>query len=275
MKCGALIILYFLSVADCANILCFFPFPSVSHQNVFQPIWKELSLRGHQVIVITPNPLRDSKLTNLTEIDVSSTYEYIIKNPLQKVLDNRLSKIEQFNAAIDLCYLILEHQLQHADVLKLLKDQGQTFDVVLVEGFFTALHALSYKYRVPVIGVLSLQLPLPVHFSVANPTHPVLYPDLMLHYGKKLSFWERFDSTFYSVMLMYDYYKNRLPMCQDFARRHFGNDIPDLYELERNVSLIIANTNPVMSSIRPKVPNIIEVTQLHIKSIKPLPMVSK
>lgn len=51
--------------------------PSISHQVIFQPIWKELSLRGHKVTVITPNPLKDPTLTNLTEIDISYMYEHM------------------------------------------------------------------------------------------------------------------------------------------------------------------------------------------------------
>lgn len=58
-----------------ARILGVFTVASISHQTVFQPIWKELSLRGHNVTVVTPNPLRDPSLINLIEIDVSSQYK--------------------------------------------------------------------------------------------------------------------------------------------------------------------------------------------------------
>lgn len=66
-----------LTVSQCANILFVTIFPNPSRQALFQPIWKELSLRGHNVVVITPNPLRDEKLTNLTEIDISKIYNLL------------------------------------------------------------------------------------------------------------------------------------------------------------------------------------------------------
>ncbi|KAF5275158.1 hypothetical protein FQA39_LY18665 [Lamprigera yunnana] len=58
----------------CANILAIMPTPSYSHQVPFQPIWKELSLRGHQVTTITTDPVKDPSLVNLKEIDLSSAY---------------------------------------------------------------------------------------------------------------------------------------------------------------------------------------------------------
>lgn len=51
--------LSFINNVGSARILCVFQMAAVSHHQVFQPIWKELSLRGHQVVVVTPYPLKD------------------------------------------------------------------------------------------------------------------------------------------------------------------------------------------------------------------------
>jgi hypothetical protein len=45
---------------DCARILGIFPSPSFSHQIVFQTIMKALAARGHQVTVISTDPLKVS-----------------------------------------------------------------------------------------------------------------------------------------------------------------------------------------------------------------------
>lgn len=54
-------IIYFLmnNLSESARILCVFQMPAVSHHQVFQPIWKELSVRGHEVVVVTPLPLKE------------------------------------------------------------------------------------------------------------------------------------------------------------------------------------------------------------------------
>jgi glucuronosyltransferase len=44
--------------ADSARILGIFPTPSFSHQIVFQTIMKALVARGHQVTVISTDPLK-------------------------------------------------------------------------------------------------------------------------------------------------------------------------------------------------------------------------
>lgn len=66
-----------LQLCEGAKILGIIPTPSYSHQLAFQPIWRELSLRGHNVTVITANPLNDPKLINLTEINISTVYDCI------------------------------------------------------------------------------------------------------------------------------------------------------------------------------------------------------
>jgi glucuronosyltransferase len=45
-----------------ARILGIFPTPSISHQLPFQTIMKALALRGHEITVISPDPLKVSVL---------------------------------------------------------------------------------------------------------------------------------------------------------------------------------------------------------------------
>lgn len=60
-KLTLLFIIFLLknNFAESARILCVFQMAAVSHHQVFQPIWRELSLRGHEVVVITPYPLKE------------------------------------------------------------------------------------------------------------------------------------------------------------------------------------------------------------------------
>ena len=73
--------------AYCARILGVVPIPSYSHQIVYRPIWRELSLRGHQVVVMTTDPMKDPALTNLTEIDWHFAYGlYNIKHNFTDII---------------------------------------------------------------------------------------------------------------------------------------------------------------------------------------------
>lgn len=121
-----------VGASQSANILGLFPTPSVSHQSVFQPIWKELSLRGHKVKVITPNPLKDPSLTNLTEIDMSVAYE------IQKRTDEKLKKtITSWVDVLDIAFVQnlpqYEYMLAHEETKKIIDSPEDSFDLIFIE----------------------------------------------------------------------------------------------------------------------------------------------
>lgn len=117
-----------------ANILGFFGVPSISHQQVYQAIWKELSLRGHNVTVVTPDPLNDPSLTNLTEIDVSYSYE-TFRNYTTNKFSRPVNHWDFFEIIDALTVPVNEVQFSHPDVVNLLEDKTKQFDVVLAEPF--------------------------------------------------------------------------------------------------------------------------------------------
>lgn len=117
-----------------ANILGFFGVPSISHQQVYQVIWKELSLRGHNVTVVTPNPLNDPSLTNLTEIDVSYSYE-AFRNYSTEKFSRSINHWDAFDIIEALTAIVNDVQFSHPEVIKLLEDKTRQFDVLLAEPF--------------------------------------------------------------------------------------------------------------------------------------------
>ncbi|KAJ8959707.1 hypothetical protein NQ318_021899 [Aromia moschata] len=81
-----------ITVRSCANILVFSSAPAYSQQMAFLELWIDLSLRGHNVTLVTPNPVNNPKLTNLTEIDVKYSCG---------VLDNVTTIVEFFGEQLD------------------------------------------------------------------------------------------------------------------------------------------------------------------------------
>ncbi|XP_049857716.1 UDP-glycosyltransferase UGT5-like isoform X3 [Schistocerca gregaria] len=71
----AVVLVLAAGASQAARILGIIPTPSISHQTPFRLIGLELARRGHQVTVITTDPLRE-KIENYTEIDVSVTYDF-------------------------------------------------------------------------------------------------------------------------------------------------------------------------------------------------------
>jgi len=58
-----------------ANILAFLPTFAKSHYGAFQPLLKELAVRGHNTTVLSPFPLKDPP-PNYHHIDVSIKETY-------------------------------------------------------------------------------------------------------------------------------------------------------------------------------------------------------
>lgn len=65
-----------------------------------------------------------------------------------------------------------------------------------------------------------------------------------------------------------------LPVLNRIAQKYFNIKTKNIWELQNNVDLILANTNPVFHIPKPHVPNYIEIGGLHEREKKPLPQVS-
>lgn len=56
-------------------------------------------------------------------------------------------------------------------------------------------------------------------------------------------------------------------------RNHLGNNIPNVYDIARNVSFTLQNGHASVSYPRPLLPNVAEVACIHCRPAKPLPKV--
>ncbi|KAF2896467.1 hypothetical protein ILUMI_09708 [Ignelater luminosus] len=268
----SVLFLFVLSIASTfsARILGIVSTTSYSHQSAYLPLWKELSLRGHQVTILTTDPLRDPTLTNLTEIDCSFSY----KTKHRKLNLNELAEVsstQMIERIISAGYDILEEQLQHSMVQNLLKNETEHFDVVLVEAMYTGGAAFAERFNCPLIQMLSLDAFHCQYHDMGNPSHPVLNPEVMLPFVGKLNFFQRLISVGFSFVMRY--YIGLVADSQDvLVKKYFGNDYPHLRETLSKTSMWFVNTNPIFHSVRPLLPNIIQFGGgTHLKAPKPLP----
>lgn len=255
-----------------AKILGIFNIPSISHQVVYQPIWKELSLRGHEVTVFSPNILNDPLLTNLTEIDLHFLYDDL--KDLEKKMVGGMNhwhwtkNVEQF-AQQSTKKLFASPEIQN-----LIKDNSRKFDVMLVEGIYASPAIFAHKFKCPLIGIASLTVPNPVHELAGTPGHPILYTDLSTDFGENLSFFQKVDAVLFYWYHRYLFFHETLPSMNRVIKKYFGDDAPDLQEILKNTSMMFLNTNPIIHKPRPYGPNVIELGgRMHLKPNKELPPV--
>lgn len=53
----------------------------------------------------------------------------------------------------------------------------------------------------------------------------------------------------------------------------FGSELPPVHELEQRTVIALVTTHPVFDHTRPLPENVISVGGLHIRDVKPVPMV--
>ncbi|VEN46986.1 unnamed protein product [Callosobruchus maculatus] len=258
---------------ESARILCIFQCPSYSHQIVFQPVLKELSSRGHKVTVVTPIPMKDASLMNLTEIDVSkSTYSVMQGSDYLNFLSKEQPVYLKIRKLFEWYHQIDEAVLSEEKFIHIYNGTSARFDLVIAQSFLSpTLHAVAAKFQVPLVGISSLGAYIGVHYAIGNPHPPSIYSESFLPYHGRMSFSERFKSTLYYIWSRYYLNFEALPKCDQIARKYLGNDIPYIQDIEKNMSLLLLTTNPILYEPRPNVPTVISMEQMHIKPVKPLP----
>ncbi|XP_068918277.1 UDP-glucosyltransferase 2-like isoform X1 [Tenebrio molitor] len=266
-------LLHLINYSDAARILGAVFTPSYSHQLAFQPIWKELSLRGHQVTVLTTNPMKDPSLTNLTEIDLSVSYEIMKSHKTDELLSNSQESIAvRFSKYMEALHVTADKQLSHPEVQALIHNKKEQFDLLMVEAIYPTQMSLSWWFQIPFIGLISLDAPSRIHAAVGNPVHPVLYPEYDLPFYRNLTFWERLFSTLFMWFMSW-YSEHHLHPREDTTiRKYFGDDVPSVAEIQKNMSMLFINVNPIFHNIRPLVPATVQVGGgIHLQKPKPLP----
>ncbi|XP_046750956.1 UDP-glycosyltransferase UGT5-like [Diprion similis] len=267
-----------LDFGEAARILAVFPAVSVSHQVVFRKLTLALNKRGHELFVVTPSPVNDPSLKNYTEIDTSIQYNE--KDALPNLIELR-GKVDWFGFFEVFEPMVTEQVAQifeHPDLKKLYDpNSGEKFDLILMQMFtYPGLMALAERFKAPMIGIVSASPQTSVQYAIGN---PILHSDpsnwqLDMKIPGPPSWipWKRLDNFIQTWRFIYYHRTVFLPKHQKIAEKYLGNDIPDLHDLEKNISLIFVNQQGPISFARPNVPKVIEIGGFHVTdNIKPLP----
>ncbi|KAB0791703.1 hypothetical protein PPYR_03503 [Photinus pyralis] len=251
-----------------ARILGFISVPSHSHQVVFQPLWRELSLRGHQVTTLTTDPINDPELVNLTEIDLS--FSYHAWREMLGVFKCTNSELLKLHYLIMSSIEITKAQLEHPQVRDLIRNDSNRFDLLIVEYIVPSAIALSRRFDCPYIGVVSMPLSEPYFPLIGSPTHPVLYPSDLLWIKDCVTFFDRLKSAVFSVL--YQMYVSYFFELQENLVKLLGENYPPIRDVMSNASLLFINSDPIFQKVRPLGPNLIQIGGgLHRLNQQPLP----
>nr|ANI21989.1 UDP-glycosyltransferase 33F5 [Spodoptera exigua] len=262
-----------LNQSESARILAIFPVPSISHQVVFRPITEELARRGHEVTVITTDPAfpKGRTPTNLSEIDVHDIsydlWKSVFIEPAQGKMDDVVLTLKLIYDAIA---AIVDAQFQDENVQKIIKDKNKKFDLLLAEAIVRPALVFSHIYKIPVIQISSFGGALDNYENIGAPVHPILYPAITRQRLHNLTLVEKITEIYNDFQLKM-VYRNLEEVENQILRKHFGDDVPPVTELNNNVDMLFLNINPIFEGIRPVPPSVVYMGGLHQKPNKELP----
>ncbi|KAK9881634.1 hypothetical protein WA026_017157 [Henosepilachna vigintioctopunctata] len=118
---------------------------------------------------------------------------------------------------------------------------------------------LSFKFGCPLIELYSMDAPPYLHAFRGNAMHPAIYSWPIFDFHSKLTYKERIINTiFVSVVhVLKDVIFS--PFANNYIKQYIGQDVPDVFDIEKNASLIFVNANPVFYPLRPVTPTTINV----------------
>ncbi|XP_030034161.2 UDP-glucosyltransferase 2 [Manduca sexta] len=273
-----LFLLFLCSAGDSARILGVFPIPSISHQVVFRELTLELAKRGHELVVITPNPAlpKDRPKDNITEIYASSSYDLLesfhefAENNMKRGVISDFDELATEESVQSILFLVTEI-FNNEEVNQLLHDKTQKFDLVIAEALSNVHYVFSKIFDAPLIAFSSFYGFQEIYEIVGTVSrHPILYPNKMRNKFRNLSFLDKVREV-YNEIHVYNVYAKLDDMENEWLRNKFGKDAPKVEELKDLVSMVFLNTFPIYDNNRPAPPNLIYLGALHLKPVKELP----
>ncbi|CAH0545933.1 unnamed protein product [Brassicogethes aeneus] len=251
-----------VSLAVSANIFGYSVVPSPSHHNAIYNILNKLAEKGHNITYITPFPKNN---TLMHEVDTSFTVE-VYADLLRSL------KMDHFVDLIWACFHIMDTLSESVIKMENVRTIfSQKFDVIIIENITPLTYSIGLVNEAPIITYSSLPGFLNTHDALGNPIHPVLSPNFILQSGRRPTFWHRLISTLHDPVFRLLYKYHNVPKCNKIVQKYFGDNLPSLTEVEKNISLGLFNRNFVFDEIRPSVPAAVDISSAHINPPKKLP----
>lgn len=254
-----------------ANILGIFQMPYHSHQLMGQALMKDLAARGHHLTILTTH-LFDYKNTNVTQIHFNETAKIYsgIVNQLEYKKSSNI--IKQLWTEGKVYKVLMEDQLKHPEVQKLITEPERfTFDVVVIEAFTVwPTMAFAEIFKCPIIVLSSIVTPFPLLKLLGNDVNPAIHPEssFLPYIHGELTLRERLTSfmsqqLYYFLLKHHNEYENR-----KLLRKFFPQHSITHKQLEDRIALIFTNS---LTTIRPLVPNTIPLSFMQVNPPKAMP----
>ncbi|GBP43541.1 2-hydroxyacylsphingosine 1-beta-galactosyltransferase [Eumeta japonica] len=241
-----------------------------SHKIPFWELAKGMIRRGHNVTFLSAFP-PDFHVQGLEEIAPESLVSYVKSFTDWDLVGARI-RGEEPVAPFDIIrygYEACEALLSDYETRSFLRSR-RNFDLIVLDGAYPECAlGLVYRLRVPFIYINTVGFytaPLSISGSPApysvTPFFGKAFTDDMGLIDRTLNAaWNLVTVVMHSFMV---------GVLQGVLRNHFGQKMPHVYDMAKNVSFILQNGHYSVSYPRPYLPNVAEIACIHCKEAKSL-----
>lgn len=263
-----LLVFMFMGI-DCARILVLTPFPGRSHWIVMEPLFQELSARGHKLTVFSAFP-QNKPLANYTDVDFSGHLPPLISKFSIEMIKEKMPNPWQTTFFMDEIHRSTCKILELLPFKKLLKAKGQ-YDLLITELFGNDCFAyFAHILDVPLVSITtSMSVPWASE-RMGLPDNPSYIPSYLVDYTHNMNLWERIYNTVLLVHAKFFHYYVFAKQTQVMVENVLGTSLPPIDEVVKKTSLLLLNSYHTLAQSRPFPPNVVEVGGIHIKKRKPL-----
>ncbi|XP_055311033.1 UDP-glucosyltransferase 2 [Sitodiplosis mosellana] len=240
-----------------------------SHKIPFLELAKGLIPRGHNITFLSgfPADYSDSRLHEITPAGLSEYIQNYTNWDLVGLrMDGKLpySVWDVMRFAFESC----DAMLNDAETKNLL---NRHFELVILDGAFPECAvSLVHAFRAPFMMINTVGLYTGSLSLAGNPTPFSTTPIFFSSFTDEMNLYQRFLNTMYTLFA-YSVHRVSMLLLQSVVRNHLGGDVPNVYDLTRNVSFILQNGHSSVSYSRPLLPNVAEIACIHCKPARPLP----
>jgi glucuronosyltransferase len=269
------LLLTLVSVNCCigSNILFVSPVPSPSHHIWNRALAFGLVNKGHNVTLIGPDQDKVPKPANYTHILLEGIYDDLHDSFDMNEMAS-YSALRMMYEFEEWCLFSCKKLLKTNGLRRLLdyppdfKFDLIIFDVTAGTCFYPLMHKLNYP---PSVAVTAFLLPTYVANNFGNHLYPAYIPWYGLPYTTEMNFVQRVWNFVYMHFDIWLRYVKQYASEHDAAKEIFGENIPSMKELERHLSLVLTNTDPILDHPQAVAPNFIPVGGLHTRKSNNIP----
>lgn len=256
-----------INVTNTYRILGVFPFGSRSHNNVFEGVTKALARHGHQVDVISHYDLKKPIKNYKRIISLEGVFKKLTNNfdakQAKHVANMDIVNLVVKDCGNKLCDLLGLEKME--EFLKNLPNDP-AYDLVITEAAAeNCFFGFGFALKVPVVAISPLLQFSWFDESIGNPIAPGLAVSLFMENAEISTFWDRLRNTFLTQFARLKFYQLTEKYQTEAMRKHLAQEIPNIREIERNVSLIFVNTYQSLFGIRPSTPALIPIAGIQVE----------